>query len=227
MFKIKRPIIVGLLLILLFFTGYLNYQLTQQAIVKTSKDYQRYEKTEMVKNDNLNIDLTETKDKKEDELEIVDSMDLDNQEIRKVLNEQKDSLGVESDKKLDKTLDKKFTSSDKNYFVEQRLSRDKLRGTLIDRLDKIINDEKSELIVIKEAQQEIIKIGKVSEKELQIEGLIKSKGFEEALVFISEEEIKVVVSINNLNQQEMVKVLDIVKSETDMDIDKIKIMNKE
>lgn len=227
MFKIKRPIIVGLLLILLFFTGYLNYQLTQQAIVKTSKDYQRYEKTEMVKNDNLNIDLTETKDKKEDELEIVDSMDLDNQEIRKVLNEQKDSLGVESDKKLDKTLDKKFTSSDKNYFVEQRLSRDKLRGTLIDRLDKIINDEKSESIVIKEAQQEIIKIGKVSEKELQIEGLIKSKGFEEALVFISEEEIKVVVSINNLNQQEMVKVLDIVKSETDMDIDKIKIMNKE
>jgi stage III sporulation protein AH len=227
MFKIKRPIIVGLLLVLLFFTGYLNYQLTQQAIVKTSKNYQRHEKTEMARNDNLNVDLGEKDNKREDEFEVVDSMDLDNQEITKVLNEQKDNLKVELDKDLDKELDKKVTNLDRNYFVEQRLSRDKLRGTLVDRLDKIIKDEKSESVVIKEAQQEIIKIGKVSEKELQIEGVIKSKGFEEAIVFINEEEIKVVVSTNDLNQQEMVKILDVVKSETDMDIDKIKIMNKE
>ena len=46
MFKIKRPAIIGILLILLVFTGYLNYQFTQQALRKTSKDYQRYEASE-------------------------------------------------------------------------------------------------------------------------------------------------------------------------------------
>lgn len=223
MFKIKRPIIVGLLLVLLFFTGYLNYQLTQQAIVKTSKDYQRYEENEMAKHEDLDLNLTDVdlgeNENPEDEFEIVDSMDLDNQEIAEVLNEQRDNLEME--------LDKEVSNFDRNYFVEQRLSRDKLRANLVDRLDTIINHEKTEAEVRKEAQQEIIKLGKISEEELQMEGVIKSKGFEEALVFINDEEIKVVVSTNDLNQQEMVKILDVVQSQTGIDADKIKIMNKQ
>ena len=47
MFKIKRPAIIGLLLVLLIFTGYLNYQLTQEAVLKASDDYKEYEELEM------------------------------------------------------------------------------------------------------------------------------------------------------------------------------------
>lgn len=215
MFKVKRPIIVGLLLVLLFFVGYLNYELTQQAIIKTSKDYQRYEELEMVKNQDYNMDL----DEKDKSFEIVDTLNLDNEEIAEVLNEERDSLNME--------LDRQVSNFDRNYFVEHRLSRDKLRGNLVDRLDEIINHDKTDTDTRKEAQEEIIKLGRISEEELQMEGIIKSKGFDEALVFISEDEIKVVVSTEDLNQQEVVKILDIVQSETGIGTDKIKIMNKQ
>lgn len=51
MFKIKRPAIIGLLVVLLVFTGYLNYYLTQQAQRKSSKDYQNHELMELAKNE--------------------------------------------------------------------------------------------------------------------------------------------------------------------------------
>ena len=78
-----------------------------------------------------------------------------------------------------------------------------------------------------EAQQEIMNIGKLSEKELTIEGLIKSKGFDEALVLLTDSDIKVIVDTPELNEVEMVKILDIVRAETDFDMDSIKIIKKQ
>lgn len=117
--------------------------------------------------------------------------------------------------------------SSKNYFVEYRLSRDKLRASLVDRLDLIVNNANTTETVRSEAQKEIMKIGNHSETELQIEGLIKGKGFEDAIVFLSDKDIKIVVSSLELKEQDMVKILDIVKSETDYDANNIKIMKKQ
>src|SRR5699024_11779045 len=57
-------------------------------------------------------------------------------------------------------------------------------------------------------------LGKTSEKELQIEGLIKSKGFDDALVFLTDEDVKVIVSADELKEEDTVRILDILKSET-------------
>ena len=65
MFKIKRPAIIGMLLVLLVFTGYLNYRLTQDALKKASKDYQNYEVMQMENNE---YTLSE------DDFDIVDSL---------------------------------------------------------------------------------------------------------------------------------------------------------
>ncbi len=61
---------------------------------------------------------------------------------------------------------------------------------------------------------------------MTIEGLIKAKGFEEALVFITEENAKIVVSKDELTEQDVVKILDIVMGETNLDSSNIKIMKK-
>ncbi len=72
-----------------------------------------------------------------------------------------------------------------------------------------------------------MKLGNHSEIELQIEGLIKSKGYDDAIVFLTNKDIKVVVSAPELGEQDMVKILEIVKSETDFDTKDIKIMKKQ
>lgn len=225
MFKIKRPAIIGLLVVLLVFTGYLNHQLTQQSQRKSSKDYKNYEMDQMAKykeekNDNKEKNLV--KDKNEDAKKTA----------KKTKLHDKDKIvTVDSIKKVDKeTLETMYTESSmnsKNYFVEYRLSRDKLRASLVDRLDEMVNNENTNKTMMDEAQKEIIKLGNISEKELQMEGLIKGKGYEDALVFLTEDDVKVVVSIDELNEQDMVKILEIVHSETNYETSNIKIMKKQ
>lgn len=216
MFKIKRPAIIGLLLILLIFTGYLNYQFTQQALRKTSQEYQRYEASEMAKYLNPNDQATS---EDLDDIEIVDSLLPGEENIAEVISSSNDLIKGEMDKEVAKLS--------RNYFVEQRLSRDKLRANLIDRLVTIVDNEQTNDSMRTEAQEEIINIGRLSETELQIEGLIKSKGFEEALVLLTDKDIKVIVDVSELSETEMVKILDIVRSETEFDLDNIKIMKKQ
>lgn len=225
MFKIKRPAIIGLLVVLLVFTGYLNHQLTQQSQRKSSKDYKNYEMDQMAKyKEEKNDDKEKTlvKDKNEDSKKAA----------KKTKSHDKDKIvTVDSIKKVDKeTLETMYTESSmnsKNYFVEYRLSRDKLRASLVDRLDEMVNNENTNKTMMDEAQKEIIKLGNISEKELQMEGLIKGKGYEDALVFLTEDDVKVVVSINELNEQDMVKILEIVHSETNYETSNIKIMKKQ
>ena len=213
MFKIKRPAIIGLLLVLLVFTGYLNYQLTQQALLNASNDYQAHEELELTKNGDVEYILSE----EEDYIDIVDTMPI-NDNVAEVVSTSKTELTEAMNAE---------TTSNRNYFVDYRLSRDKLRAGMVDRLDEIVSNTQTAVEVRTKAQNEIMKIGNISEKELQIEGLVKSKGFEEALVFMTDTDIKVVVSISELTEQDMVKILDIVKSETIFTADNIKIMKKQ
>src|SRR5690625_5718802 len=85
MFKIKRPAIVGLLLILLIFTGYLNYELTQQALMKPSRGYKEHEEAE--KSNHLQEEEVTLDD---DSFEIVDSVDSTDGEIAEVISSGKD-----------------------------------------------------------------------------------------------------------------------------------------
>lgn len=223
MFKIKRPAIIGLLLVLLIFTGYLNYQLTQQALLKASKDYKDYEVGEM-KNfeDTEVVNVKETEDVAEvpdDYINIVDSILPGEENVSEVI-----SVGNST---IQDAMASDISKTNRNYFVEYRLSRDKLRANLVDRLDEIVNNTNTTEAVRTEAQEEIIKLGNISQKELEIEGLIKSKGFTEALTFIADKDIKIVVDSKELTEQDMVKILDIVKSETTFDMNNIKIMKKQ
>lgn len=226
MFKIKRPAIIGILVVLLVFTGYLNHQLTEQAQRKASKEYKNYELGEMEKQDQEeDMDIGN----EELEIEVVDKV-LGDEQAEKDADEANieivDSTEGESTDALEAMYNEAGRDS-KNYFVEYRLSRDKLRATLIDRLDEIVNNSNTNDKVREDAQREIMVLGDVSQKELQIEGLIKGKGYNDALVFLTDEDIKIVVSTDELNEQDMVKILEIVHSETEYDTNNIKIMKNE
>ncbi|MDR7856145.1 SpoIIIAH-like family protein [Tissierella sp.] len=214
MFKIKRPAIIGILVVLLVFTGYLQHQLTQQAQLKSSKDYQNHEMLELVNNDNESDDLVEDTAK--------DNPVVDSEEMIDII----DSAKTDETQALE-AMHTEASMSTKNYFVEYRLSRDKLRASLVDRLDEIVNNANTTEVIRTDAQKEIMKIGNNSEVELQIEGLIKAKGYDDAIVFLTDKDIKIVVSALELGEQDMVKILDIVKSETEYNTNNIKIMKKQ
>lgn len=217
MFKIKRPAIIGLLVVLLVFTGYLNYDLTQQAQKKASKDYKNYETAMLNKESDESLTI-----KASDENDLNLAEGATDSDIVDVVDS-----GTLAEVDALEAMSMEASKSSKNYFVEYRLSRDKLRASLVDRLDQIVNNGNTKEDVRADAQKEIMKIGSISERELQIEGLVKGKGYEDAIVFFTDKDIKVVVSSAEFGEQDMVKILDIVKSETEYEMENIKIMKKQ
>ena len=219
MFTMKKPAIILVLIVLLVFTGYINHNLTQQALRKASTDYQKHEELEMAKG--IDVDdkelveaISEGNDK--EDIEILDT--IDNEDIDEITEEVHNTIG--------KTISKEDSLRSKNYFIEQRLARDKLRAGLIDRLNEIVNNDNTNDEMRVDAQKKIMKIGDVSEKELTIEGLVRAKGFEEVLAFLTDENVKIIVFKDELSEQDIVKILDIVMGETDLDASNIKIMKK-
>ena len=215
MLNVKKPAIITILIVLLVLTGYVNHQLTQKSMSRISSDYQRHEEREM---ENLTDDTNQPtiNDVEKDEIERVEG------EVDKEVSQ----LTEEINMNIEEAISKENNLQSKNYFVEYRLARDRMRGNLVERLKEIITDDKSSSEMIDKAQNEIMRIGNITESELYMEGLIKAKGFDDVLVFLKEDGVKVVVSADELLEQDVIKILDVVKNETNLEASQIKIMKK-
>ena len=100
--------------------------------------------------------------------------------------------------------------------------------------NKKIQDSVSELKTILESQQDsdakedaMIKLTEIAENiktEATIETVIKAKGFKDALVMISDDSVSVIVPVESLLSSETLQIQDAVKSEIEIDLEKIKII---
>ena len=91
----------------------------------------------------------------------------------------------------------------------------------------IIESEKAEPTFKTLAQQEIVKIVALTEKEMIIENLIVSRGFKDALVFLTEDSVTVLVEAKELTPTNVAQIQDIVVRKTKIDANNIKIMKKD
>lgn len=219
MFSMKKPAIIVLLLILLVFTVFLNHNLTKQALSRVSNDYQKYEEMELARefyDEEKGLVATISEGNDDNEIEILDTNKFENIE----------EMSKYTDDSIEETISSEDSLMSSNYYIEQRLSRDKLRANLIDRLNEIVNNDNTSDEMRNEAQKKIMDIGEVSQKELLIEGLVKAKGFDDVLVFLTEENARIVVSADELTEQDIAKILEVVITETGLDASNIKIMEK-
>lgn len=216
----KRTLLLVSLIIVLTVIGYINHQITKQALLETTSEYEKYEDKYLEdvlleENETVETISDSYEQSKDNENPVVDSKD-------NIISTLTNKTELEIEEKISKEENRKRS----NYFVEYRLSRDKLRASLIERLNDIVNNEKTDPEMRKKAQEEIMRIGRISEKELLIEGLIKAKGFEDVLVFLKDDSVRVVVSADVLSEQDVMKILEIVKNETKLEPSAIKIMKK-
>mgnify|MGYP000858288286 FL=1 len=219
MFSMKKPAIIVLLLILLVFTVFLNHNLTKQALSRVSNDYQKYEEMELARefyDEEKGLVATISEGNDDNEIEILDTNKFENIE----------EMSKYTDDSIEETISSEDSLMSSNYYIEQRLSRDKLRANLIDRLNEIVNNDNTSDEMRNEAQKKIMDIGEVSQKELLIEGLVKAKGYDDVLVFLTEENARIVVSADELTEQDIAKILEVVITETGLDASNIKIMEK-
>ncbi|QDR80807.1 SpoIIIAH-like family protein [Sporomusa termitida] len=96
-----------------------------------------------------------------------------------------------------------------DFFVEYRLERDKIRSERSDLLREIIKDAKTEDSK-QEAQATILKMTLEKQREAEMENLIKSKGFGDALVFIRDNSVSAVVKTTALSREEVIQVAEVI-----------------
>lgn len=213
----KKSIFLVSLVLLLVVVGYINHLLIEMNTEKANADYQIYENNLAdINNLDINTILEASTDvDNNQDIIVVDSKD---EEISE-LSEQTNSL-------IENIITKEENRKRINYYVEYRLSRDKLRASLMENLQFIIDNQNSTEGMKNEAQAKIITLVDVAHKELYIEELVKSKGIDDALVFLNNDKARVVVEINELNEQLVAKILDIVMEQTELKAINIKIMKR-
>lgn len=193
------------LTLMLVVVGTVNYNLSKKSVLEASKEMEMYEDAQLSKND-------DKKDSKKD-VKVVDS---------------KDTIVNEKAKETSKEIEKKMTS-DKNmkkasYAVDMKMNREKQRNELTEDLNEIINNPSTSEETRKQASNMKLQLVKDQELEIKIEDLLGAKGFEDSLVYISEETVNVVVN-KELQQKDAAKIFDLVANESKVNYDNIKLMS--
>ncbi|MGB4289178.1 MAG: SpoIIIAH-like family protein [Tepidanaerobacteraceae bacterium] len=113
-----------------------------------------------------------------------------------------------------------------DFFIEYKLERDRLRGQEADYLRELINNPNASTESKEKAQQELIALSQKVEKEMLVENLIRAKGFEDAVIFYSDDHINVVVKTDGLMQKDIAQITDVVTKTTGVSVDKITIIER-
>ena len=103
--------------------------------------------------------------------------------------------------------------------------REKQRNNLAQDLNEMINNPSTSEEARKEASAKKLQLVKDQESELNIENILSTKGFENALVYINEGKVNVVVSEEKLGETDAAKIFDLVAEQADVKYENIKLMN--
>ncbi|MGO1041285.1 SpoIIIAH-like family protein [Clostridioides difficile] len=216
-----RGFVIITLTAMLVIVGTVNYQLSKKSLLETSKEFKAYEEAQLQKNttdDSSNKEDSDAKNKQDSkesaDIDIVDS------KASKV----KEKV-TETSKEIKAQLSSEKNMKKASYILDMKMNREKQRNELVQDLNEMINNPSTTEESRKEASNMKLNIVKTQEKELQIENLLSTKGYEEALVYISDSKANVVVNEAKLDKKDAAKIFDLVAEQANVKYENIKLTN--
>ncbi len=110
---------------------------------------------------------------------------------------------------------KENTYDTESVFAKCKLERDESRSENIDLLNNTINNVNASDDAKFQAEEMLIKISDTIEKEINIENIVRMKGFEDAMAFISDKNVTVTVKGEMLTEPQITQINDIVNEYID------------
>lgn len=113
-----------------------------------------------------------------------------------------------------------------DYFATARLSRQQARDSALSLLQEASEGDEIDAQVASEVAQGIEALATFTITEAQIENMVTAKGYDDCVVFLSDDSVSVVVSsrTDGLQTEDIAKITDIVKQETGLPASAIKIL---
>ncbi|ADU51290.1 hypothetical protein Tmar_1177 [Thermaerobacter marianensis DSM 12885] len=111
-------------------------------------------------------------------------------------------------------------------FAELRVQRTAIYDRQVEQLQAIASDPNASASAREQAQQALVQLTQRQGVEQQIEQLIRSKGYEDAVVFVYDQAAIVVVKADRFAQADAARIADIVRQVTGIGYEGIRIVTR-
>ena len=142
-----------------------------------------------------------------------------NTENNNVTNEEKNQNNIVE-------TSSKVSNSDDNYFSTSKLERDTMYSQMLETYENILNSSNSLETQKQSATEEIKKINDTKNSIMICENLIKTKGFENSIIFVNGESISIVVKDDQLTTEKVAQIQNSISREMNAKVENIHISNK-
>ena len=121
------------------------------------------------------------------------------------------------------------TDARDNYFSTARLNRQQARDNALSLLQEAAADEKADQNSVDQANIAIQTMASSTMTEAQIENLVTAKGYADCVAFLGEDSISVVIPAmeNGMTDTDAARIGEIVREQTGLRADQIKIIEAE
>ncbi len=118
------------------------------------------------------------------------------------------------------------TTQEDDYFSDSKLERDSMYSQSLDSYQKMLDSTTVSSDQKAIAQNEITRINNEKNAIMIAENLIKTKGFEDIVIFINGDSINAIIKSDKLSQEEIAQIQNVLSRELNSDISNIHISNK-
>ncbi|MBR0351291.1 MAG: SpoIIIAH-like family protein [Clostridia bacterium] len=212
----KNQIIIYTLALMLITAGYLNYtngmsKSQDNKLAETSKK-----------------ELVENSEGKLVEIDSEDNSIIKTNTNDTNTNNQVDNSISENNKYADIGDATLVSSYDvvEDYFAKSKLERENMYSQMLESYEKILNNSNSTDEQKKSITDEIKKLNNTKNSIMICENLIKTKGFENSVVFVNGDNVSIIVGANELKTEQIAQIQNIITRELNVGIENIHISMK-
>ena len=164
--------------------------------------------------------------KSENELKNIEE-NVDKENEKEAENSENKNTASQVNQKTTQTNAETTTTATDEYFTKSRLERDTMYSQMIESYQKILEKTTVSESQKTTAQKEITKINEQKNALMITENLIKTKGFEDLIIFINDDSINVIIKAKKLQTEQIAQIQNIITRELKAKIENIHISNKE
>lgn len=113
-----------------------------------------------------------------------------------------------------------------DYFSTSKLERDTMYSQMLETYEKILNSNNSLETQKQSATDEIKRINDTKNSIMICENLIKTKGFENSVIFVNGDSVSIVVKDEQLTTEKVAQIQNIVSREMNAKVENIHISSK-
>lgn len=220
----KNQIIIYVIAIMLMTAGYLNYTTKQgENSIQTSLDIEAKDDSRLA--DIGDATLVSSSDVVVDDLKnetnTANTTNITTNEVKENTIQNNVNLVNNTEQ-----TSSNISNNNNEYFTKSKLERDNMYSQMIETYEKILNSNNSLETQKQTATTEITKINQTKNSIMICENLIKTKGFENVVIFVNGESVSVIIGLPELKQEEVAQIQNIISRELNVNAENIHISSK-